>query len=232
MDSMMTSSAYFRNKGKRDYIRKTQEIIRKEGRDAVSIRRLAQEMHCSTANLYRYFNNQQELLYYAELNRHSAYIRRLNEAEKNWKNIWDFYVGIWDCYCREAFRNPEVYDMLFLQAQTDTLKNSISEYYMLFPEAIRETNGIFLSMLTQKDFMARDYEACRKCVEAGALDEAGAERLNRMVCHQYEGYLKSMLDKPLSEEEADWKAAQFIDDVDWIVMHLAKDLKGYCGYGR
>ena len=232
MDRMMTSSDYFRSKGKRDYIRKTQEIIRREGRDAVSIRRIAQEMHCSTANLYRYFNNQQELLYYAELTRHSDYIRRLNEAEKNWKTIWDFYVGIWDCYCREAFRNPEVYDMLFLQAQSDTLKNSIAEYDMLFPESIRETNGIFLSMLTQKDFMARDYEACRKCVEAGALDEAGAERLNRMVCHQYEGYLKSMLDKPLTEEEADWKAAQFIDDVDWIVMHLAKDLKGYCGYGK
>ena len=232
MDRMMTSTVYFRNKGKRDYIRKAQEIIRKEGRDAVSIRRLAQEMHCSTANLYHYFNNQQELLYYAELNRHSDYIRRLNEAEKNWKNIWDFYVGIWDCYCREAFRNPKVYDMLFLQAQSDTLKNSISEYYMLFPEAIRETNGIFLSMLTQKDFMARDYEACRKCVEAGALDEAGAERLNRMVCHQYEGYLKSMLDKPLTEEEADQKADQFIDDLDWIVMHLAKDLKGYRGYGK
>jgi hypothetical protein len=122
--------------------------------------------------------------------------------------------------------------MLFLQAQTNTLKNSIAEYYCLFPDAIRETNSIFLSMLTQKDFMARDYEACRKCVEAGALDEAEAERLNRMVCHQYEGYLKSMLDKPLTEEEADRKALQFIDDVDWIVMHLAKDLKGYRGYGK
>ena len=232
MGRFHSSSEYFRDMSKREYIRKTQEIIQKEGRDAISIRRIAREMNCSTANLYRYFNNQQELLYYAELTRHSAYIRRLNEAEKSWKNIWDFYVGIWDCYCREAFRNPQVYDMLFLQAQTDTLKNSIAEYYSLFPDSIRETNSIFLSMLTQKDFMARDFEACRKCVEAGALDEAGAERLNRMVCHQYEGYLKSILDKPLTEEEVDWKVWQFIDDVDWIVMHLAKDLKGYCGYGK
>ena len=103
MRRISSSSEYFRDMSKREYIRTTQEIIQKEGRDAVSIRRLAQEMHCSTANLYRYFNNQQELLYYAELTRHSDYVRRLNEAEKNWKNIWDFYVGIWDCYCREAF---------------------------------------------------------------------------------------------------------------------------------
>ena len=116
MGRFHSSSEYFRDMSKREYIRKTQEIIQKEGRDAISIRRIAREMNCSTANLYRYFNNQQELLYYAELTRHSAYIRRLNEAEKSWKNIWDFYVGIWDCYCREAFRNPQVYDMLFLQA--------------------------------------------------------------------------------------------------------------------
>ena len=48
---------------KREYILKSQEIIQKEGRDAISIRRIAREMNCSSANLYRYFNNQQEMLY-------------------------------------------------------------------------------------------------------------------------------------------------------------------------
>ena len=112
MERAITGNEYFRSRGKREYIRKTQEIIQKEGRDAVSIRRLAQEMHCSTANLYRFFNNQQELLYYAELNRHSDYIRRLNEAEKNWKNIWDFYVGIVYSFA-ESYLNSIVYIINF-----------------------------------------------------------------------------------------------------------------------
>ena len=34
------------------------------------------------------------------------------------------------------------------------------------------------------------------------------------------------------KEMIDAEAARFITDVDWLVMHLADDLKGYRGYGK
>ncbi len=227
-----TGSSYFKGLTKRDYIKKTQEIIRAEGREAVSIRRIAREMGCSSASLYRYFENQAELLYYAELNQLTGYIRRLNVAEKNWHNIWDCYVGIWDCYCREAFRNPEVYDLLFLKSENTKLNTSITEYYEMFPEAVGETNQFFMEMLQQKDFMARDYEICKKCMADGALSPENARQLNRLACLLYKGYFKQVVDKGIREEDVDARVAQYVEDLDWIVMHLAKDLKGYRGYGK
>ena len=225
-------SSYFKGLTNRDYIKKTQEIILAEGREAASIRRIAKEMGCSSASLYRYFENQAELIYYAELNQLSGYIKRLNAAEKNWHNIWDRYVGIWDCYCREAFRNPDVYDLLFLKSENTKLNASITEYYEMFPEALGETNQFFMEMLKQKDFHARDYEICKKCIAEGALDPVAAIRLNRLACLLYEGYFKEVVDKGIREEEVDARVAQYIADLDWIVMHLAKDLKGYRGYGK
>ena len=62
-----TSSNYFKGLSRRDYIQKAHEIIQQEGIQAVSIRRIAKEMGCSSASLYRYFDNVSELLYYAEL---------------------------------------------------------------------------------------------------------------------------------------------------------------------
>ena len=82
-------SSHFKGLTKKDYIRKTQEIIQREGREAASIRRIARELGCSSTCLYHYFENQEELFYYAELNQLSGYIRRLNEAQKKWKNIWE-----------------------------------------------------------------------------------------------------------------------------------------------
>ena len=169
MNTEKSGSNYFKGLTKRDYIQKTQEIILAEGQEAASIRRIAKEMGCSSASLYRYFENQSELIYFAELNQLSGYINRLNEAQKEWKNIWQYYVGIWDCYCREAFRNPEVYDLLFLKSENTKLNTSITEYYEMFPEAVGETNQFFMKMLKQKDFMARDYEICKECVSVGAL---------------------------------------------------------------
>lgn len=230
--NMNGGSSYFKGLTKRDYIKKTQEIILSEGREAASIRRIAKEMGCSSASLYRYFDNQAELIYYAELNQLSGYIKRLNEAEKNWKNIWERYVGIWDCYCREAFRNPDVYDLLFLKSENTKLNASITEYYEMFPEAVGETNEFFMAMLRQKDFMARDFEICKKCMAEGALTPENAPRLNRLACLLYEGYFKEVVDKGISEEEVDARVDQYIEDLDWIVMHLATDLKGYKGYGK
>ena len=230
--NMNGGSSYFKGLTKRDYIKKTQEIILSEGREAASIRRIAKEMGCSSASLYRYFDNQAELIYYAELNQLSGYIKRLNEAEKNWKNIWERYVGIWDCYCREAFRNPDVNDLLFLKSENTKLNASVTEYYEMFPEAVGETNEFFMAMLRQKDFMARDFEICKKCMAEGALTPENAPRLNRLACLLYEGYFKEVVDKGISEEEVDARVDQYIEDLDWIVMHLATDLKGYKGYGK
>lgn len=232
MSMEKSGSNYFKGLTKRDYIKKTQEIILAEGREAASIRRIAKEMGCSSASLYRYFENQSELIYFAELNQLSGYINRLNEAQKEWKNIWQYYVGIWDCYCREAFRNPDVYDLLFLKSENTKLNTSITEYYEMFPEAVGETNQFFMKMLKQKDFMARDYEICKECVLVGALDADAAVKLNRLACMLYKGYFKTIVDKGIQEEEVDERVAQFVEDLDWIVMHLAKDLKGYRGYGK
>ena len=232
MNTEKSGSNYFKGLTKRDYIKKTQEIILAEGREAASIRRIAKEMGCSSASLYRYFENQSELIYFAELNQLSGYINRLNEAQKEWKNIWQYYVGIWDCYCREAFRNPDVYDLLFLKSENTKLNTSITEYYEMFPEAVGETNQFFMKMLKQKDFMARDYEICKECVLVGALDADAAVQLNRLACMLYKGYFKTVVDKGIQEEEVDERVAQFVEDLDWIVMHLAKDLKGYRGYGK
>ena len=63
-------------------------------------------------------------------------------------------------------------------------------------------------------------------------DVCRVELLNRLACLLYEGYFKTVVDKGIREDEVDRKVAQYVADLDWIVMHLAKDLKGYRSYGK
>ena len=60
---MKRNEKYFKGLTRRDYIAKANEIIHQEGIGAVTIRRIAKEMDCSTASLYRYFDSRDELLY-------------------------------------------------------------------------------------------------------------------------------------------------------------------------
>lgn len=221
---------YFKGLSRKEYIEKTYEIIEKEGINAVTIRRIAKELGCSSASLYRYFSSREELLYFAELRVLTGYINRLNEAQKHWKNVWDTYVGIWDCYAREAFSNPEAYNLLFFTFDSGNFKNSIQEYYSMFPEDIKYTNTFFYKMLQTSDFMGRDFEVCKMCILEGALSSKNATQMNRISCTLYKGYLKTILDEGINPENINNRVNEFISDLEITVFNLASDLKGYKGY--
>lgn len=226
------NSGYFKGLSRRDYIQKAHELIQNEGTQAVSIRRIAQELGCSSTSLYRYFESRDELLYYAELRTLKNYIARLNKAEKSWSSIWEIYVGVWACYAREAFANPEAYNLLFFCYTNEKLEESIREYYNMFPEDIKDSNSIFSEMLHTSDFMGRDFEMCKRCVNAHVISHENAVLLNRMACMLYKGYLKTILDDEVGSEQIETRVNQFVDDIDRVVMMLAEDLKGYQGYRR
>lgn len=221
---------YFKGLSRRDYIQKANDIIQAEGIQAVSIRRIARELECSSASLYRYFDSLSELLYCAELRTLKGYIYRLNQEQKGWKNIWEIYVGIWDCYAREAFLHPEAYNLLFFTFTNEKLKISIKEYYELFPEDIKGTNQFFHEMIQTPDFMSRDFEICKRCIQANVITYDNAVQLNRIACMMYKGYFKTVLDEGIDESEIDGRVKMFIADVDMVVNALAKDLKGYRKY--
>ncbi|XCP86363.1 TetR/AcrR family transcriptional regulator [Roseburia hominis] len=227
-----STKAYIKGLSRRDYIQKVHDLIKEEGLEAISIRRIAKELGCSSASLYRHFESLSELLYYAELRTLTDYIVRLNEAEKKWENIWDLYVGVWDCYSREAFAHPEAYNLLFFEYTNEKLKNSIKEYYEMFPEDIKETNQIFFEMLKCADFMGRDYQMCLRCVQAKVLKSEDATRLNRLACLLFKGYFKGVLDDGIRPEEIDERVKLFVEDLELVVRALAIDLQGYEGYHR
>ena len=115
LDNKETTQNYFKGLTRKDYIERVCKIMEKDGAEDLSIRRIAKELGCSSAALYRYFNSKSELMYYVSLNTLEGYIIRLNQAEKTWRGVWDIYVGVWYCYSQEAFRHPKDYNRLFFE---------------------------------------------------------------------------------------------------------------------
>lgn len=221
---------YFKGLSRKEYILRAIDIIERDGIEKLSIRKLAKELKCSTASLYRYFSGLNELVYFSEIRKLKNYIRSLKESEEIWENVWDIYVGVWYCYAMEAFRNPISYNLLFLAKKDFVLKEAINEYYNMFPEDILLSSDIFQAMLKNPDFMGRDYEVCKVCMKENAITKENAIILNRMVCMIYIGYFKTFMDKGTPEDKIDEFIWNMIEDVEKIVFSLASDLKGYTSY--
>ena len=176
------------------------EIIRDEGTEAISIRRMAKEFQCSTTSMYRYFENVEELLYYANLGYLDEYLEELNVHEKEWRDIWDMHIGIWECYCRIAFRYPQAFDIIFFSAASRNLTTDLFE---------------------------RDMVMAERCAQAGVITMGNAMNMNRMVCLLYKGYLKEILDYGLEPDEIEGKVQEFKRDVEVIVGIYASDTLGH-----
>lgn len=221
---------YFKGLSRKGYILRASEFIKREGIENISIRKLAKEIGCSSASLYRYFDSLDELIYYAELGELKSYIASLNKASLVWENVWDKYIGVWYCYALEAFRKPISYNLLFFAKKNLALKEAMLEYYEMFPEDILKSSPVFQTMLKKADFLGRDYEMCKLCIKAKAISKENAIILNRMVCLLYMGYFKNLMDKGLEERNINSYVWDFVEDIERIVFSLASDLQGYTSY--
>ena len=223
----MKQEKYFKDLSRKDYILKANEIVRTEGEDALSIRRIAREMNCSSASLYHYFENVEELLFYAEIPFLNAYLQEIREKEAGWKDAWDIHFGIWDCYTKAAFTYPKAFDKIFLSPMTKRLSSALREYYMMFPEYISLISPYIRRMLETPDFQERDFLMCSLCVEAGIFTEENARRLNEITCMLYKGYLKDILSFGISVDQIAARQSAFLDEFTTVAALLARDTLGH-----
>lgn len=105
LDNKETTQNYFKGLTRKDYIERVCKIMEKDGAEDLSIRRIAKELGCSSAALYRYFNSKSELMYYVSLNTLEGYIIRLNQAEKPGE---EYGISMWVCGIVTARRLSDI----------------------------------------------------------------------------------------------------------------------------
>ncbi|GAA6292842.1 hypothetical protein F220043C3_12760 [Enterocloster asparagiformis] len=201
---------YFKDLSRKDYVVMASRIIKSEGVGAISIRRIATELGCSSASMYRYFKNLDELLFYAQLDALNEYILELSNREKEWKGIWDMYFGIWRAYATEAFKKPEAFECIFYRNINKDLGEALREYYEMFPEAIVRVSPLIKEMLEIPGYYDRDYLICRRLVEEKEIAEENARKLNHVLCTLFLGYFKFVQENAMERDKIQELVEQYI----------------------
>ena len=125
---------------KRQFVNVTYNILSKEGISEIKIRRLAQEMHCTSTVIYRYFDNLDHLIALAS-------IRYLNDYLVDFSNLindpliltdpYTLNIKMWRCLAEHAYANMEIYEQIFFGNYSSHLAEVIFEYYQLFLDDTR-----------------------------------------------------------------------------------------------
>jgi len=208
---------YFKSLSRKDYIVKAASIISSEGIEAVSIRRIATELGCSSTSMYRYFKNLDELLFYTQLAALNEYITQLSIREKAWKNSWEMYFEIWRIYAVEAFRNPSAFEYVFYRnIKKENLEDSLKDYYSMFPDTIIKVSPLIKEMLEVPGYYDRDFVIWKHLVKEKEITEENARKLNHIFCNLFLGYFKALQEQEFSECDPNALTDQFVTEIKEI----------------
>ncbi|MDO5409864.1 MAG: TetR/AcrR family transcriptional regulator [Lachnospiraceae bacterium] len=193
---------------KRAYVQAVYRIISEEGFEGVKIRRIAKDVGCTSAVLYKHFDNLDHLITLAAIKFLGGYIRRYQECVRRRNdNAIEYNLMMWKIFIDESFKNVPIYEKLFFGPYTDQLSDAFYEYYQLFPGEIYELDGYTTSILLNGDLEERELIILRLAANKGLITLEAAKLLSCVNVMIYHGFLKKY-ENSYQEEGVAEKAAR------------------------
>lgn len=201
------------------------QIIKKEGLEKVTIRKVANLAGYNSATLYNYFENLDHLKFLAAMKFTKKYVQNLPRYIKNSKNALDENLLVWECFCYYSYKSPEIYNAIFLTNLNNSILDYITQYYTIYPEELGNTSKNIREMLTRNSLYGRSKILLKECVKQGFFKEEDIDDIIEMTMFIYKGMLSKIINNKttLSCEELVSKTMKYI--VKICQAHLITDIK-------
>lgn len=194
------------------FIEATTKIIKKEGIEGVTIRKVADIAGYNSATIYNYFENCNQLISFAAIKFISNYVQALPDYFDEENSTLENFLAVWECFCTYCFEDPKIYYAVFTEDIGNQSENLIKNYYSLFPEDLGNPPEEVMPMLMQFDFVERCKISIAPCIEEGYFTEEEAEEINEMIRLTYQGMLSLLINNRVdySIQEATKRTMKYI----------------------
>lgn len=170
------------------YVEITSEILEKEGIEGVTIRKVAAEAGCTSAVLYKHFENKEHLIMLASVKFLEPYIVEfMKQTARTDINSVQMDLILWKSFIYEAFRNKPYYELMFFSEQRDMLEDCVYEYYQMFPEVQRRFDGFTASIIFSNNLSERELVRLRRAAHEGLITMENATFLSRLTVAVFNG---------------------------------------------
>lgn len=177
------------------FIEETRKIIDKEGIDQVTIRKVAEKTGYNSATIYNYFDNCNQLIFFAALDFLGEYSQAMPAYIAKADDEVEKFVLMWECFCKFTFKNPKIYYSIFSEHIGDESKTLMENYFKIYPEKLKTADQSLVSMLRSPDLSERASFASKPLIENGILTQNKVEDMNNMITYIYHGLLTLIINQ-------------------------------------
>ena len=186
---------------KRKYIEATYDLLSRDGLEGVSIRKIADEIGCSSAALYRHFPDIDKLVAVASIRFLRDYIEDARILSKVDLNPMELNLQLWECLAYYSFRNADVFENLFFGDPTGVrYSEATNEYFEQYPEDIEGLRDFMLDIVRNSSIIDRETVLLSRAADMGMLSLKAAEYLCKLDAYLYRGALASLRGRDLDDD--------------------------------
>ncbi|KAF5047664.1 MAG: TetR/AcrR family transcriptional regulator [Sedimentibacter saalensis] len=198
------------------FIEATNKIIDNDGIENVTIRNVADIAGYNSATLYNYFEDLDHLIFFTSMKYLKEYILELPKFIKNSNNSLEVFMKTWECFCKFSFENPKIFYNIFFGKYKDILKETINEYYNIFPEELGESNGEILKMLKFQSIYDRNKIILYPLIEDGIIKEEYFDIINQTIIYSFQGILHEKVVG--NEKSIEQSIRETMKIIEYIIM--------------
>jgi len=197
------------------FIDATEELIKTDGFQQVTIRKVAEKAGYNSATIYNYFGELSHLLFFASLKFLKPYIETVSQEMRKSGDPTEKYLIAWECFSKYSFKNLDIFQAVFLMDLGDHPENLLAHYYELYPSDLVSIPEELHPLIMDRDITNRGRNTLHAIVKAGHLTEQQAEELNELTNLIWQGMFTNLLNNRLhyTAEEAHERTMKYIGDI-------------------
>lgn len=177
------------------FIEETRKIINEEGLNNVTIRKIAEKTGYNSATIYNYFDNNNQLIFFAALDFLGEYSQTMPAYIAKAKDEVEKFILMWECFCKHSFANPKIYYSIFTEHIGNESKILMENYFKIYPKKLKTIDKSLIPMLRNPDLSERASFASKPLVENKILSKKEVEEMDNMITYLYHGLLTLMINK-------------------------------------
>lgn len=192
-------------------------IIDESGLEGTSIRRVSLATGYSSATLYLYFEDINELIMMSLVSYLSDYVSDIVESTPENESPEEAYRRSWQLFCKHAFAHPAIFLNLFYGPQSSKLNIIAKKYYELFPEELKQASGTMFDMLERGSLLERNRIILSSLADELGLTEHEADLANDLTLSFFHSFLTEAAQNNYTEEQGIALTDRFIEGAFFVL---------------
>lgn len=200
------------------FIEAAQDIMTKEGIEAITLRRVADLAGYNAATLYNYFEDLDQLILFASLKHLKMYNLEVVEQIKKCKSEREKFITMWKTFCRISFQYPQPFYQIFFNKHSDSLEAISKQYYDLFPEDLGTHDKNLKEILSGTKLAVRNEAYLKLIANEESQSWIKISLMNEMMVALYQNLLLKRISESTNTKQNDYEN-RMIEYVDFILDH-------------